>query len=122
MSRLDATFEALRARGDRALVAFFTAGDPTMEKTARLVIEAERRGADVIELGVPFSDPVADGPVNQRAGQRALAVGVAAFAETAGKVGVDGVIVVDLPPEESAELGRETHAAGVDLIHLVAPT
>ena len=103
------------------------------------MIEAERRGADVIELGVPFSDPVADGPVIQRAGQRALAAGASlrrvldlmrtlrgevrapivlmtyynpilsfglpAFAETAGKVGVDGVIVVDLPPEEAAELG-----------------
>jgi tryptophan synthase alpha chain len=156
MSRLDATFRRLRARGERALVVFFTAGDPSMETTARLVIEAERRGADVIELGVPFSDPIADGPVIQRAGQRALAAGaslrrvlelmrtlrgevsapivfltyynpllafgVPAFAETAGKVGVDGVIVVDVPPEESDELRRETHAAGVDLIHLVAPT
>jgi tryptophan synthase alpha chain len=156
VSRLDATFRRLRARGERALVVFFTAGDPSLETTARLVIEAERRGADVIELGVPFSDPVADGPVNQRAGQRALAAGaslrrlldlmrtlraevsvpivlftyynpllafgLAAFAETAGKVGVDGVIVVDLPPEESAELRRETDAAGVDMIHLVAPT
>src|SRR5262249_47789466 len=69
MSRLDETFKRLRARGERALVVYFTAGDPSMETTARLVIEAERRGADVIELGVPFSDPVADGPVNQRAGQ-----------------------------------------------------
>jgi len=156
MSRLDATFEALRARGERALVAFFTAGDPSLETTARLVIEAERRGADVIELGVPFSDPVADGPVIQRAGQRALAAGASlrrvlelmrtlrsevrapivlmtyynpilsfglpAFAETAAKVGVDGVIVVDLPPEEAAELRAETDAAGVDVIYLVAPT
>jgi tryptophan synthase alpha chain len=156
VSRLAATFEALRARGERALVAFFTAGDPSLETTARLVIEAERRGADVIELGVPFSDPVADGPVIQRAGQRALAAGASlrrvlelmrtlrgevrapivfmtyynpilsfglpAFAETAGKVGVDGVIVVDLPPEESAPLQAEADAAGVDMIYLVAPT
>ena len=156
MSRLDATFHRLRARGERALVVFFTAGDPSLETTARLVIEADRRGADVIELGVPFSDPIADGPVIQRAGQRALAAGtslnrvlelmrtlrtevrapivlftyynpllafgVAAFAETAGKVGVDGVIAVDVPPEESAELRHETQAAGVDLIHLAAPT
>ena len=156
MSRLDATFEALRARGDRALVTFFTAGDPSLETTAQLVIEAERRGADVIELGVPFSDPVADGPVIQRAGQRALAAGASlrrvleltrtlrnevrapivlmtyynpilafglpAFAETAGKVGVDGVIVVDLPPEESDPLRAGTDAAGIDMIHLVAPT
>ena len=156
MSRLDRTFEALRARGDRALVAFFTAGDPSLETTARLVIEAERRGADVIELGVPFSDPVADGPVIQRAGQRALAAGaslrrvlelmrtlrnevrvpivlmtyynpilafgLSPFAETAGKVGVDGVIVIDLPPEESDPLRAGTDAAGIDMIHLVAPT
>jgi tryptophan synthase alpha chain len=156
MSRLDATFEALRAKGERALVAFFTAGDPSLETTARLVIEAERRGADVIELGVPFSDPVGDGPVIQRAGQRALAAGASlrrilelmrtlraevripivlmtyynpllafglpAFAETAGKVGVDGTIVVDLPPEESAELRAVSDAAGLDMIYLVAPT
>jgi tryptophan synthase alpha chain len=156
VSRLGATFESLRARGERALVAYFTAGDPSLETTARLVIEAERRGADVIELGVPFSDPVADGPVIQRAGQRALAAGVSlrrvlelmrtlrnevrapivlmtyynpilafglpAFAETAGKVGVDGVIVVDLPPEESDALRGGTDAAGVDMVHLVAPT
>jgi tryptophan synthase alpha chain len=156
VSRLGATFEALRARGERALVVYFTAGDPSLETTARLVIEAERRGADVVELGVPFSDPIADGPVIQRAGQRALAAGVSlrrvlelmrtlrgevrvpivlmtyynlllsfgppAFAETAGKVGVDGVIVVDLPPEESGELRAATDAAGVDMIHLVAPT
>ena len=156
MSRLGPTFEALRARGERALVAYFVAGDPSLETTARLVIEAERRGADVIELGVPFSDPIADGPVIQRAGQRALAAGtslrrvlelmrtlrgevripivlmgyynpllafgLSAFAETAGKVGVDGVIVVDLPPEESAELRAGTDAAGIDMIHLVTPT
>jgi tryptophan synthase alpha chain len=156
LSRLDATFEALRARGERALIAFFTAGDPSLETTAKLVIEAERRGADVIELGIPFSDPVADGPVIQRAGQRALVAGASlrrvlelmrtlrsevrapivlmtyynpvlsfglpAFAETAGKVGVDGVIVVDLPPEEAAELRAETDAAGVDMVYLVAPT
>jgi tryptophan synthase alpha chain len=156
VSRLDATFKRLRARGERALVAYITAGDPSLETTARLVVEAERRGADAIELGVPFSDPVADGPVIQRAGQRALAAGtslrrvlelmrtlraevsvpialftyynpllafgLAAFAESAGKVGVDGVIVVDLPPEESGELRRETDAAGLDMIHLAAPT
>jgi tryptophan synthase alpha chain len=156
VSRLGPTFEGLRARGERALVVYFMAGDPSLDVTARLVIEAERRGADVVELGVPFSDPVADGPVIQRAGQRALAAGVSlrrvlelmrtlrtevcvpivlmtyynlvlsfgvpAFAETAGKVGVDGVIVVDLPPEEADTLRRETDAAGVDMVHLVAPT
>ena len=75
MSRLDATFERLRARGERALLPYFTAGDPSLADTRRLVLEAARRGADVIELGVPFSDPLADGPVVQRAGARALAAG-----------------------------------------------
>src|SRR5262245_63715002 len=74
-SRLDVTFARLRERGERALVPYFTAGDPSLADTRRLVIEAARRGADVIELGVPFSDPLADGPVIQRAGMRALAAG-----------------------------------------------
>jgi tryptophan synthase alpha chain len=76
MSGITATFESLRATGARALVPYFMAGDPSLEMTRELVIEADRRGADVIELGVPFSDPLADGPVIQRAGQRALAGGV----------------------------------------------
>src|SRR5262249_58446429 len=75
MSRLDDTFARLRARGERALMPYFTAGDPSLADTRRLVVEAARRGADVIELGVPFSDPLADGPVVQRAGTRALAAG-----------------------------------------------
>jgi len=156
VSRLDATFARLRERNERALIAYLTAGDPTLEATGRLVVEAERRGADVIELGVPFSDPLADGPVIQRAAQRALAggtslirvlelvksvradvrapivlftyynpvlqFGLPAFAETAAKVGVDGVIVVDLPPEEAAPLAADAERAGLDLVHLVAPT
>ena len=75
MSRLDETFARLCARSERALMPYFTAGDPSLADTRRLVIEAARRGADVIELGVPFSDPLADGPVVQRAGTRALAAG-----------------------------------------------
>jgi len=75
MTRLEETFARLRARGERALVAYVMAGDPSLAQTRRLVVEAERRGADVIELGVPFSDPLADGPVIQRAGARALAAG-----------------------------------------------
>ncbi len=75
MSRLDATFARLRGAGERALVAYFTAGDPSLAATAELVREAARQGADVIELGVPFSDPLADGPVIQRAAMRALAGG-----------------------------------------------
>ncbi len=111
--RLATTFAALRERGERALIPYFTAGDPSVSLTKRLVIEAARRGADIVELGVPFSDPLADGPVIQRATQRAL---------QAGECGVDGVIVADLPPEEARPLRSEAEAAGLDLIHLVAPT
>ena len=155
-SRLDATFTALRARHERALVAYFTAGDPSLALTRKLVVEAARRGADVIELGIPFSDPLADGPVIQRATQRALAAGVTlprvlelvremrgevsvplvflmyynpilafglkVFCQTSVEAGIDGVIVADLPPEESGPLRAEAMAAGLDLVHLVAPT
>lgn len=76
MTRLADTFAALRARRERALIPYFTAGDPSLADTRRLVVEVVRRGADIVELGVPFSDPLADGPVIQRAGQRALAAGV----------------------------------------------
>lgn len=76
MSRLSETFSALRSRGERALMPFFTAGDPSLDATRRLVIEAAKRGADIIELGIPFSDPVADGPVIQRATHRAITAGV----------------------------------------------
>ncbi len=155
-SRLAATFADLRARGERALVAYLTAGDPSLVATERLVREAAARGADVIELGVPFSDPIADGPVIQRAAMRALergisvarvletvatlraetavplvlltyynpvlAFGLKAFARTAADAGVDGVIVADLPPEEAGPFAAEAEAAGLDLVHLVAPT
>lgn len=155
-SRLDATFAALRARRERALVTYFTAGDPSLAMTKQLVVEAARRGADVIELGIPFSDPLADGPVIQRATQRALAAGVTlprvlelvremrgevatplvfltyynpilafglkAFCRTAVEAGIDGVIVADLPPEEAEPLRAEAGPAGLDPIHLVAPT
>jgi len=156
MSRLEETFARLRARGERALVPYFTAGDPSLAITRKLVVEAARRGADVIELGIPFSDPLADGPVIQRATQRALAAGVTlprvlelvremrgevsaplvfltyynpilafglkAFCQTSVEAGIDGVIVADLPPEESGPLRAEAMAAGLDLVHLVAPT
>jgi tryptophan synthase alpha chain len=75
VSRISATFERLRARGERALVVFLTAGDPSLDDTRRLIIEMARQGADIIEIGVPFSDPLADGPVIQRAASRALAGG-----------------------------------------------
>ncbi|HYB41815.1 MAG TPA: tryptophan synthase subunit alpha [Candidatus Methylomirabilis sp.] len=150
------TFASLRERGARALIPYFTAGDPSLAITRRLVIEAGRRGADIVELGVPFSDPLADGPVIQRASQRALAAGVTlprvlelvremrgdvaiplvfltyynpilafglkAFCQTAAEVGVDGVIVADLPPEEAGPLRAEAEPTGLELIHLVAPT
>jgi tryptophan synthase alpha chain len=156
MTRLAQTFTTLRQTGERALVAYVTAGDPSIDTTARLVREAARRGADVIELGVPFSDPLADGPVIQRAAQRALAAGASLkrvldtvrelrgdvrvplvlftyynpvlafglrpFVETATRVGVDGIMVVDLPPEEARPLDAEAEPAGLDLVHLVAPT
>jgi tryptophan synthase alpha chain len=155
-TRLAETFERLRARGARALVTYFTAGDPSLADTRRLVLEAARRGADVIELGVPFSDPIADGPVIQRAAMRALergtslarvletvatlraetgvplvlltyynpvlAFGLKAFARTAADAGVDGVIVADLPLEEAGPLAAEADGAGLDLVHMVAPT
>ena len=155
-TRLDATFERLRARGERALVAYLMAGDPSLAETERLVIEAERRGADVVELGVPFSDPLADGPVVQRAGVRALAAGTSlarvletiailrakvhlplvlmtyynpvlafglkGFARTAVDAGADGVIVPDLPYEESEPLRAEAEPAGLDVVQMVAPT
>jgi tryptophan synthase alpha chain len=156
MSRIAATFEALRGSGARALLPYFTGGDPSLDATRELVIEADRRGADVIELGVPFSDPLADGPVIQRAGQRALAAGASlvrilevvaklrstvrapivlmtyynpvfafgldAFAQAAAQAGVDGLIVPDLPVEESAPLMRATAPVKLDLIQMVAPT
>jgi tryptophan synthase alpha chain len=156
MTRIDEVFAALRERGERALIAYFAAGDPSLSATRRLVVEAARRGADLIELGIPFSDPLADGPVIQRATQRALAAGVTlprvlelareirgdvaapmifltyynpvlafglkAFCRTAVDVGVDGLIVADLPPEEAGPLRAEADPAGLDLIHFVAPT
>jgi tryptophan synthase alpha chain len=137
-------------------VAYIMAGDPSLDETRRLVVEAEKRGADAIELGVPFSDPLADGPVVQRAGLRALASGTSlarvletvaslrtqvslpialmtyynpvfvfglnGFARTAVAAGVDGVIVPDLPYEESGPLRAEAGPAGLDLIQFVAPT
>jgi tryptophan synthase alpha chain len=156
MNRLQATFDGLRSRGERALIPYFTAGDPSLRTTRQLVIEAAKRGADIVELGIPFSDPLADGPVIQRATQRALAAGVTlprvlelvrevraevsvplvllsyynpvlafglgAFCRTAVEAGADGVIVADLPPEEAGPLRAEADPAGLDLIHLVAPT
>lgn len=154
--RIAAKFRELRARNEAALIPFIVAGDPDLDHTRRLVLELERRGADIIELGVPFSDPMADGPANQRALARGLASGGSLAAilslvadlrrETeiplilfgyynpfyhygceqlcadAAKAGVDGILAVDLPPEESGELDRPARAAGLDVIRLLAPT
>lgn len=155
--RIERSFAALRANDQRALVAFIMAGDPGMEQTRTLVHAAAASGADIIELGVPFSDPTSDGPVLQRSAERALKQNVSLprvlelvqelrqesvtvplvlfgyfnpifrygcerFARDAARAGVDGVLVVDLPPEEAGELRRFTDPAGVDIINLLAPT
>jgi len=156
VSRFAATFERLRAQGERALMPYLMAGDPSLEETRRLMLEAEKRGADAIELGVPFSDPLADGPVIQRAGLRALAngttlprvlelvatlrsqvtlpialmtyynpvfvFGLKGFARAAVDAGVDGLIVPDLPYDESEPLRAEAEPVGLDLVQFVAPT
>ncbi len=154
--RITRKFEHLRARNEAALIPFIVAGDPDLSHTGMLVMEMEARGADIIELGVPFSDPMADGPVNQRALARGLASGASVSAilglvgelrkqsqipiilfgyfnpfyrygcerlcADAAQAGVDGLLVVDMPPEESRELAKPARAAGVDLIYLLAPT
>jgi tryptophan synthase alpha chain len=157
MSRIAGTFERLARERRRALIPFVTAGDPAAGPTVALMHALVAAGADVIELGVPFSDPMADGPVIQRASERALgegvslervlgyvrefrsrddrtpvvlmgyanpieALGVARFIGLAAEAGVDGVLVVDYPPEESAEFAQQVKAAGMDLIFLLAPT
>ncbi|MGE5116824.1 MAG: tryptophan synthase subunit alpha [Betaproteobacteria bacterium] len=161
MSRLHATFETLKAARRKALIPYLTAGDPDPERTVEIMLAMAGAGADVIELGVPFSDPMADGPVIQQAAERALArhVGLAqvfgfvrdfrrhdartpvvlmgyanpiehydwkhgpgAFARDAAAAGVDGVLVVDYPPEECEDFTRALRAHGLDAIFLLAPT
>jgi tryptophan synthase alpha chain len=156
MSRIAEKFITLRAKKEKALIIYLTAGDPTLAVTKELILALEAAGADILEIGVPFSDPTADGPVIQAAAQRALkngttlagilemigevrklsqipivlfgyfnplfAYGVKKFAHDAAKAGVDGVLVVDLPPEEAHELRQYSDAAGIDFISLVAPT
>lgn len=156
MSRIRQRFEDLKSRGERALVVFVSGGDPTLATTEALVLAMAEAGADIIEIGVPFSDPTADGPKIQRSSERGLAqgatlrriltgvgkirtqvdvpivlmgyanpffsMGPGRFAEAASEVGVDGVIVPDLPPEEGAEFFASTRAVGIDNILLAAPT
>jgi tryptophan synthase alpha chain len=156
MSRIEAKFAELKGRGETALVTFVTAGDPDLAATEEIVLQLERSGCDLIELGVPFSDPMADGPTIQLSSERALASGTTLpgildlvsrlrtrtqvpivlmgyfnpifiygaerFAVDAAAAGVDGLLVVDLPPEEAAELKGATDQAGLDLIFLLTPT
>ena len=157
MSRIQACFEALRQAKRKALILYIVAGDPSPALTVPLMRALVESGADILELGVPFSDPMADGPVIQRSGERALkqgvglrdvlglvrdfrqqnartpivlmgyanpieAMGVQAFVRGAGAAGVDGVIVVDYPPDECAEFAQRAQQAGIDPIFLLAPT
>lgn len=157
MNRIDQRFRALRALGQKGFVAYIAAGDPTLKQTAAIAREFERIGVDVLELGVPFSDPLADGPVNQQAAERALRsgttlagvfqtvrqlrrqgcqipivfyiyynlihrLGAKKFAQAAADAGVDGVLPLDLPPEEGAAFEKVLTAAGLHPIILIAPT
>jgi tryptophan synthase alpha chain len=157
MSRIAPTFAKLKGANRKALIPYFTAGDPDLESTVPLMHALVDAGADIVELGVPFSDPMADGPVNQRSSERALkqhtslkqvveavacfrqtnkdtpvvlmgyanpieAMGYERFAQAAQQAGVDGVLVVDYPPEESASLTAELRKRGIDSIFLLSPT
>ena len=157
MSRIADTFRKLQAQGKKALIPFVTAGDPNPVMTVPIMHALVGAGADIVELGVPFSDPMADGPTIQRSSERALkhgvglkhvlgmvrefrttnrtspvvlmgysnpieAMGYAAFADAAQAAGVDGVLVVDYPPEESRQLVDLLKARGIDSIFLLAPT
>ncbi|MGD9773193.1 tryptophan synthase subunit alpha [Diaphorobacter sp.] len=161
MSRIEATFSALQAQGRKALIPYVTAGFPFADITPALMHGMVEAGADVIELGVPFSDPMADGPVIQKAGEKALSLGIGlvqvlgyvrefrkrnsttpvvlmgyanpverydqkhgtdAFVRDAAAAGVDGVLIVDYPPEECEQFAATLRSHGMDLIFLLAPT
>ncbi len=161
MSRIEKTLSDLKAQGRKALIPYVTAGFPFADITPELMLGMADAGADIIELGVPFSDPSADGPVIQKAGDRALAAGIGlaqvlamvkrfrerntttpvvlmgyanpverydqkhgagAFVNDAAEAGVDGVLVVDYPPEECEDFARALRARDMDLIFLLAPT
>ena len=161
MSRIATTFEQLKAQGRKALIPYVTAGFPFADITPALMHGMVDAGADVIELGVPFSDPMADGPVIQKAGEKALGLGIGlvqvldhvrefrkrntttpvvlmgyanpverydqihgadAFVRDAAAAGVDGVLIVDYPPEECEAFAASLRAHGMDLIFLLAPT
>jgi tryptophan synthase alpha chain len=157
LNRIDATFAKLKSAGRTALIPYVTVGDPSLATMPALLDAITEAGADVIELGVPFSDPMADGPVIQRASERALAqqvglrdvlalvqdfrvrnratpivlmgyanpieaMGETRFADRAASAGVDGVLVVDYPPEEAADFAQLLHAREIAPIFLLSPT
>ncbi len=157
VSRLDAAFARLRDDGRKALVPFMTCGDPSLESTVPVMHALVEAGADAIELGVPFSDPMADGPVIQQASERAIArsggirhvlasvaafrrhddatpvvlmgylnpveiIGAETFAAEAAAAGVDGLLLVDLPPEEAEDFRRAFRRHGIALVWLASPT
>ena len=127
MSRLAGRFRRLAEQGRKALVPYVVAGDPGLEVTVPLMHRMVAAGADVIELGVPFSDPMSEGPVIQLGHERGYAnpvvrMGFAQFAEAAAAAGVDALLTVDIPPEEVAPLNAELQRVDMDNILLVAPT
>ena len=156
MTKIEKTFKKLKQQNKKALIPYIMAGDPSLEATKKFVAEMEEAGADIIELGVPFSDPLADGPTIQRAGERAIKQGVTlrktlslveeirqaaqipliimtyynpifkygieAFIKEAVRVGVDGVIIPDLIPDEAGDFMSIAKKHKLDTIFLLAPT
>ncbi len=155
MNRIETVFAELKSQGRKAFIAYITAGDPSIQSTVKLVMELESSGVDIIELGVPFSDPVADGPVNQEAAIRALkrgvnirqildavksirkesgipmvfftylntilSYGMERFVNDAKDAGLDGALILDLPPEEAGEYKRLMDEKQLATIFLVSP-
>ena len=156
MSRIDAAFRDLRKEGRCGLITYVTAGDPDLERSREILVRLAHAGADVLEVGVPFSDPLADGPVIQRATERAIAagstlvkvlgmvsdvrslvsapivlftyanpilrMGLDEFVSRAKQAGVDGVLTLDVPPEESGQFREALSRARIDTIFLLSPT
>jgi len=156
MNRIEARFESLKQKGRKGLVVYIGAGDPDLDATQALALAIDEAGADVLELGIPFSDPVADGVVNQLAAQRGLEsgttptgvldtvkviretsqipivffvyynlvhrYGLERFIQESAQAGVDGLLILDLPPEESGNYNQLMEASGLCPVFLVAPT
>jgi len=154
-ARIERVYRELGEKNEKALITFITAGDPSIEVTEKLILRMEKSGADIIELGIPFSDPMADGPTIQASSERALfngvhitdvlklvknvrkqsqipiilfgyynpvfAYGLKKFATAAKRAGVDGVLIVDLPPEEAGDLEAELRSVGLALVFLLTP-